>query len=328
MNTTTNTNTDSDDTNPKLDDELIDESTNENAVTDAIPPPKKIEHLVISGGGTTIFSFYGGLKEANQQNIWSFSDIKTIYCTSAGSIIAVWLSLNYEWDMIDKFLIHRPWHNVFKSSIYFLLESITGKGVYDKTVFEKMLLPLLHGKDLPTDITMLGLYEYSGIEIHMFTIDLQHFEVIDISHKTHPTWSVIDAVYASSCLPFLFKPHKVNETYYVDGGLIANYPVEQCIQNGADPETIFGIYKTGKNNFLKLTDDSNLFDYFVIIMSKFLQKLNTKNSTTDKIKYNINVIDECTTLDVLLNLTSSPEERMSAIDRGKKIVIDYLTDLR
>lgn len=317
-----NTNTDTDVTNPKLDNE----STDENVVADAIP--KKIEHLVISGGGTTIFPFYGALKEANQRNIWSISDIKTIYCTSAGSIISIWLSLNYEWHILDKFIINRPWHNVFKSSIYFLLESITEKGVYDKTVFEKMFIPLLHGKDLPSDLTMLGLYEYSGIEIHMFTIDLQRFEVVDVSHKTHPNWSVIDAAYASSCLPFLFRPQKVDDTYYVDGGLITNYPVEQCIQNGADPETIFGIYKTGKNNFLKLTDDSNIFDYFVIIMSKFLQKLNSINTTnknsSDKIKYNINVIDQCTTLDILLNLTSSSEERTSAVDHGKNILIEYL----
>lgn len=284
------------------------------------PSNKKIEHLVISGGGTTIFSFYGVLREAHTRHMWSISDIKTIYCTSAGAIISVWLSLKYDWNILDKFLIHRPWHNVFKSSIYFLLESIQEKGIYDKIVFEKMLTPLLHGKDLSMETTMLQLYEYSGIEIHMFTIDLELFEVVDISYKTHPNWTVIDAVYASSCLPFLFKPHKVDNRYYVDGGLILNYPVNQCIQNGADPETIFGIHKTGKNNFLNLTDDSNIFDYFVVIMSKFLKKLN-ENSMFDKIKYNINVIDDCTTLETLINFTSSTDERIRAIENGKQILI-------
>jgi len=170
------------------------------------PAPKNIEHIVISGGGFTFFCFYGALKECHVQKLWDFSHIKTIYGTSAGSLLAVIIALQYDWEILDNFIIHRPWHNVFKTDIYCILNSIQEKGMYDRKVLEKVLMPLFLGKDLSGDITLLDLYNYSGIEIHMYTIEFETFDVIDISHKTHPDWQVIDAVYASCALPFLFKP--------------------------------------------------------------------------------------------------------------------------
>ena len=65
---------------------------------------------------------------------------------------------------------------------------------------------------------------------------------MDISHHTHPEWKVIDAVYASSCLPVLFEPFEHSGDYYIDGGVLKNYPLIQCIENGYDPNTILGIY--------------------------------------------------------------------------------------
>ena len=53
---------------------------------------------------------------------------------------------------------------------------------------------------------MQELFEYTGVDLHIYTVDINSFESVDISHKSHPNWRVIEAVYVSSSLPFIFKP--------------------------------------------------------------------------------------------------------------------------
>jgi predicted acylesterase/phospholipase RssA len=98
-----------------------------------------------------------------------------------------------------------------------------------------MLEPLFRAKDLDINtITMNEFFEYTKIEHHFFTIRVQEFELVDISYKTHPDWKLLDAIYASSCIPPFFQPLyiKNEETsmieWFADGGFLANYPMEHC----------------------------------------------------------------------------------------------------
>ena len=86
---------------------------------------KKIENIVISGGGLTLFTYYGILKESSKSNVWNINDIKTIYGTSAGAILSVLLCLKYDWETLDNYIINRPWEKVFNVDMYLLFETIT-----------------------------------------------------------------------------------------------------------------------------------------------------------------------------------------------------------
>lgn len=39
-------------------------------------------------------------------------------------------------------------------------------------------------------------------------------------------WKIVDAIRASISLPWVFKPHNINNHYYVDGGVVSNLPIE------------------------------------------------------------------------------------------------------
>ena len=78
---------------------------------------KMIRHVVISGGGLSGFTFYGALRELSKKNYWNLSNIKTIYGTSVGSLIAVLMVLGYDWQETDEYFIKRPLQNVFKLNI-------------------------------------------------------------------------------------------------------------------------------------------------------------------------------------------------------------------
>jgi predicted acylesterase/phospholipase RssA len=88
---------------------------NENIDIIEKPESNIIKHLVIAGGGPyACYIYYGILKESQKQGLWDIKNIKSIYGTSAGAILAVLLSLKYSWETMDNYVIKRPWQNVFK----------------------------------------------------------------------------------------------------------------------------------------------------------------------------------------------------------------------
>ena len=116
---------------------------------------------------------------------------------------------------------------------------------------------------------MSELYEYNKKEIHVMSVELNKFRLINISYKTHPNLKIMDAIKMSCAFPVIFSP-KIMESScdnngensftscYIDGGVMSNYPVNTCIQDQkCDPNEILGFRNiwekyndTIRNNFV------------------------------------------------------------------------------
>jgi hypothetical protein len=305
-------------------------------VSEQIENPIKIKHIVCSGGGITGFSFYGILRESNKAGIWHIDDIETIYGTSVGSIIAIMLTLNYEWDIMDDFLIKRPWQHVFSFNMYSILESLNKRGIFDIKTIEETFLPLFNGKEISIDITMQEFFELTKKEIHIFSTEINTLEIVDISYKTHPSWRVVDAVYASSALPVIFAPYLCEDKCYCDGGFLLNYPLSECLKHH-NAEEILGITRTSVmdhstnemdqieiNKQSTVSNTSTLLDYIMIIFNK-LMKLILKYNTID-IKHEYIVYSPPLSIFNIYNATTSVEERVKLIEIGSnKFQSNYST---
>ena len=286
--------------------------------------PSTIRHIVCSGGGVTGFSFYGILKECYSRGIWKFENIETIYGTSVGSIFAVILALNYDWKTMDDYLIKRPWHNVFKFDLFSILDSIDRRGIFGIKTIEDTFSSLLLGKDIPINVTMKEFYDITKIEIHIFTTEIMNFELVDISYKTHPDWRVIDAVYSSCSIPIIFSPLIKENKCYCDGGLLLNYPVDKCIENGANPSEIIGLCSDTTANDTDIMDEnSSLLDYVIVILKKviaaFLPKVQHVIPNEFKIgSPKISIYDIVTT-------TSNTNRRIELIQNGVDVITNVFT---
>jgi predicted acylesterase/phospholipase RssA len=281
------------------------------------PVPKKIKHLVISGGGTIGFMFYGALKESNLQGLWKFEDIETIYGTSVGSIVAIIIAMKFDWKVLDDYLIKRPWQNVFHFNMGLVLSSFHEKGIFGINVIEQIFQPLFSAQDISMDITVGEFYEKTKIEVHMLITNINTLQLIDISYKTHPEWRLLDAVYCSCALPIMFKPIFVDSSCYCDGGCIRNYPNIDCVNAGADPEEIFGLCKHSKMDPLssRVNESSSIFDYLYSIISKiFLVHLSPKFVP---IKNELILEIPITSISEYFNSMNSPQEREKLIQIGK-----------
>ena len=302
-----------------IDDKKIDECDDASDATDAIVSSQEksiIKHIVISGGGPTGLTYYGVLKEANNMGLWKYEDIKTMYGTSVGSMLAVILCLQYDWETIDDYLIKRPWNNVFKFNMHYILDSYSKRGIFNIKIIEEIFSPLFKGKDISIDVTMKEFYELTNKELHLFSTEINNYELIDFSYKTHPDWKLIEVIYCSSCLPILFSPYLIDDECYCDGGMLCNYPLEKCIENGANPDEIIGVRMFEKETNNTVTDNSTLFDYFMLLL-KNLSK-NKKAYTYIPNEYIIETDNKA-----LYNFYSSSNdsnERIKLIEDGIELV--------
>ena len=264
------------------------------------------------------------LRECHKRNLWKLEDIETIYGTSVGSIIAVILALDYDWDTIDDYLIKRPWNNVFKFNLYSIIDSLKKRGIFGMKTIEDTFAPLFNGKDISIDITMQDFYDITKKEIHIFTTDVMRFEVVDISHKTHPEWRLMDAVYASSAIPIIFSPFIKDSKCYCDGAMLLNYPLDKCIENGAKNDEIIGLCNDMNAHDEDIFNEScSLLDYGLIIMKKLICAFLSVREHRIKNEFRITSINM--SIYDIVSTTTEIDNRIRLIQEGVDVITNIFT---
>jgi predicted acylesterase/phospholipase RssA len=293
-----------------------------------------IKHLVISGGGPLGFRYLGALQKLEQDGFWHLDDIETIYGTSIGAIIGAFICLKYDWETLTKYIIERPWHDAFKVNPKQIFDSYYNKGLFDKKLAEIIFKPLLEAKDMTLNITLKEFYDFSKIDLHIFSFELNKFETIELSHSTHPDLGLLQALTMSSSLPGIFMPTIVDNCCYIDGGILCNYPLNQCLRDHTNKDEILGIkssYNKETDNFsnVEVTSDSSLLEY-VICMS-----INSMNYIRDTIKMeNIDntvrcfVTDNPLTLDSIKESIQNQELRRQFFKIGEDDALTFLETLK
>lgn len=244
-----------------------------------------IKHLVISGGGPLGFQYMGTLQYLNEQNFWNIENIQSIYATSVGSIVATFLCLNYDWETINKYIIDRPWHDIFTLTGKQIIGAYYNKGLYDKKILEIAFKPLLEAKDLSLTITLKEFFEITKINLHLFSFELNSFKTVEINHTSHPDLYLLTALTMSCAIPGIFMPICMNNECYIDGAVMANYPLSFCLQQNIDENEIFGLNYNIELDSTLLSDNNNCINEESSILD-FILGFSTKaiNFITNVIK--------------------------------------------
>ena len=233
-----------------------------------------IKHIVISGGGPTGLLSYGAAKHLAQQGFWSHDTIETIYGTSIGSLIGAMLCLKHEWSTLDDYIIKRPWEKVIADSLE-VFELFSCKGMAKLKLLDDIMRPLLESKDLLLTITLSEFYEYSRISLNVFTVDLNTFRKVQLSHATHPTLPLMDAIKMSCCMPMLFQPIVRDGCCYIDGGIMVNYPLRECLEDTrCRSDEVLGLRNRWNNPNEGIGDQSSLLEYMRFINLQLVRLVN------------------------------------------------------
>ena len=282
-----------------------------------------IRHLVLSGGGTSGLVAFGALRASQQQQpqpLWSHDDIVSIDAVSAGTILAILIALRFDWDDAETYLVKRPWHHVIKSDLYGMLGAFERRGMWGQEIFEELLSPLLLAKNLDKTSTLDDLHRVSGIDVHLYTVAMkERCELVDLSHRTHPTWTIIEAVYASSCVPVLFAPLFKDGIGYVDGGILLNYPLPKCLERPTTGhgDTILGINKQ-LDDTEPMQSTSTLFDTLTYLITHIIMS-SRHRIPLPSLRHEFHITSGLVTSLDILHLCSSESLRQTLVDEGKAI---------
>jgi predicted acylesterase/phospholipase RssA len=288
-----------------------------------------IKHLVIAGGGPLGYTFLGALEHLNEEKYWLIENIESIYATSIGCIIGVFICLKYDWETLNKYVIERPWHDAFKLSGKQIFEAYYNKGLFDRTFMDIIFKPLLEAKDLSLSITLKEFYEYSKINLHIFSFEINEFKTIEISHFTHPDLELMQALSMTCALAGIFKPVIIDDNCYVDGGVMCNYPVNYCFNKYKNKDEILGINTNcTKNNDGVINEQSSVFEFIIGFASnamKYISKsIEKENLTNEIICYTeVNII----TLEYIQECMSNIEMRKKLLEEGKQNGIQFISQI-
>ena len=155
--------------------------------------------IVLSGGAVRGFAHLGVIKALHEVEM--IPDV--ISGVSAGSIVGAFYSDGYEPEEILE---------IFESTNFYNLIGILyrSSGFFDIRGLKKLLKKNLKAKtfdDLKKPLFIAA--------TNLITGRVEYFS----------QGSIVDKVLASSSIPVVFKPQKINGIAYVDGGLINNLPL-------------------------------------------------------------------------------------------------------
>tara|TARA_B100000902_G_scaffold31511_1_gene37730 strand:- start:663 stop:1547 length:885 start_codon:yes stop_codon:yes gene_type:complete len=291
-----------------------------------------IKTLVLSGGAYKGFYTIGALKHLSSIEFYNIENIEKIYGTSVGSLLGALLCLKLNWDDMIEYAVNKPWHKSFKFSIDILLDTINKKGFIQRKFVESIFVNLLKGAGLNTSSTLIELYKHSNIELNIFSVNMTRFKLERFSYKTKPDMKIIDAVYKSCSMPFVFQPQYTDKDCYVDGGIINPYPMNICLEDlrtenpKFDKKEILG-FKIVDDSLEPPNERSSIFQFGFYMIYRLIKE-NYNYVCTEEIDYELMIPSSTLSMIDAQNIVMSKDARRKLIKDGEKYAKLFLNYIK
>lgn len=196
--------------------------------------------LTLSGGGAKGLAHIGILKAIDSAGL----KIDYITGTSMGSVVGGLYAAGYSGDAIETLAKGINWKTVFSNAVQMRSFIMEEKSEYGKYALE---LPLKGNKlKLPTGVIESQELWLELNELFYPVLDVRNFDSLNIPFRCIATdletgeayvfksGSIASAVRASMAIPGVFSAVERDGKYFVDGGVIRNFPVRDVKDMGAN----------------------------------------------------------------------------------------------
>lgn len=202
------------------------------------------KNLVMEGGGVRGLAYAGALEVLEQKGI--LENIENVGGSSAGAIAGLLVSMDYSSAEIDSILQQLRIQEFNDGKFLFGKIKRVKKqfGLYKGDKMQLWLSNLIEIKTGNPDLTFRQLHELhlsnkKFKDLYCTGTNISQQKTAIFSWKTMPDMKLSTAVHISSCIPFYFVPvaidsagNQVDPThdsvacnYFVDGGMLDNYPI-------------------------------------------------------------------------------------------------------
>ena len=185
------------------------------------------ENLVLEGGGARGFAYCGAIHELGEMGV--LHKFTRFAGTSVGALFAALLVIGFtakEISEIDYEIDLSPYtRSCCLTTVYHVWNQY---GLFSTDHLESEFRKVIQ-KRVDPDITLKELFDTTQKELVIVTCSLNQQDPVYLHHGKYPDVKLIDALICSISVPFGFRPRQYNFTgtsdYYVDGGLVDNYPI-------------------------------------------------------------------------------------------------------
>ena len=227
-------------------------------------------HFVLSGGGLKGFALIGFMKALEENNIKPTG----ISGSSIGAIFAVLISIGYSYNELYDFIEHFNYEDFSEINITSLFDD---GGLETGNKIIRLLKLMIKNKLNSPNVTFLEHYEKTKVWVVINSVCVNKQQTEYFSYKTHPNMYIHTALRMSISLPFWFKPVMWNDCYYVDGGLLDNFPIKPFIDSEIPKHEIVGIKLQTHNLYgTKVDITQNLMNYSLSLWNCIYNEINKK----------------------------------------------------
>jgi len=139
---------------------------------------------------------------------------------------------------------------------------------------------------------------------------------------------VVKALRMSTAYPFAFEPVCEDGKCYIDGGMLNNYPLNDCIeQTGCNKDEILAFKNVWVVGDYAVTEESSIIDFLMVLLRK-MQRAIDSEPDQDEVKHTVRcLIEDLDGFPAWMRSLSTEENRTKLIDKGEaqaKLFLSYL----
>lgn len=277
----------------------------------------KYTNLLISGGGIYGIMILGIIKYLQEYNI--LDNIKRYLGTSVGAIICLLLNIKYSisdiYEFINIFEIDLLIKDFSEHKINLLDSLINNYGLNNNNSLRCILENFLLAKNLKKDITFNELYLKTNKELIINVSCISNCKIVFFNYITNPNNKVIDIILISCSIPIFFYPTKIDNKYYVDGGLYDNTPIFY-FKDELEKTLII-------SNQNKEFDNINNFESY--LTSLFFSKMDYNQYNNNIIINEQNIIYFIKLNNInMIDFNLSQKDKKILFNNGEKIGLNYI----
>jgi len=184
-----------------------------------------IDALIFTGGGIIkCLTYVGALeKYGKYENIDNVKHIGGI--RASGSIVATLLASNHTIEEMNEILYNVNWNKLKDSHFGFIWNPIRlfiKYGYHKGSYFERFINKVLFDKYKIENMTFKQLFEITNKHLKLLGTNITQGKTVYMDYIHTPDMSIAKAVRISSSTLLMFKPVKMDNELYVDGGLTKN----------------------------------------------------------------------------------------------------------
>ena len=233
--------------------------------------------LVVSGGAINGISILGGLQYLKDNNM--INSIKTYVGTSVGVIICYLLIIGYTPIEIIVYLCTN--NHIFEKMKFFdLVNAARGEGattfIHISEQLEKMTI-----EKIGRLLTLKDIEQNYKKKLICITYNITKNSIEYLTHETNPDLPCLIAIRMSCNLPLVFESFKYENNFYIDGGIVNNFPVDVGEKEG---EKVIGVglefYMEQDNPALNVLEYIYKLLYIPIQQSVNINIKNKRDTTT------------------------------------------------